>query len=303
MCLRERPRAVLAGHRPAVHLRRDDVLLAHAEELAQQAAGDDLALAAVVDVGGVEEGDPALDGAAHDRLGRRLVERPLRGSRARRSSSSRGRCATRAGRSRRGSRTPLRGRYTLSWRLVRSDERVAVPVSRLGEARPGDANTNAARLFRGAYSARDESLLNLLLPNIAVGDEPDAHERKRDSDHLEGPGRALRQVRHQPSCTEADGEARQPGSPPRQVGPLGRQPRASCGIAGLIEPLSSALTIHRSIASASSGMGISAVSLCALAGRALDVEPAAERLDAVRETDESEPPGSRLRCRRRARPP
>ena len=33
--------------------------------------------AAVVDVGGVEEGDAALDGAAHDRLGGRFVERPL----------------------------------------------------------------------------------------------------------------------------------------------------------------------------------------------------------------------------------
>ena len=69
--------AVLAGHRLAVHLRRDDVLLAHPEELAQQAPGDDLALAAVVDVGGVEEDDAALDGAPDDRLGRRLVERPL----------------------------------------------------------------------------------------------------------------------------------------------------------------------------------------------------------------------------------
>ena len=85
--------------------------------------------------------------------------------------------------------------------------------------------------------ATNESLLNLLLPNIAVGDEPDTHERKRDSDHLEGPGRALRQVRHQPSGTEADGKTRQPGSPPRQVGPFGRQPRASYRITGLIEML------------------------------------------------------------------
>ena len=35
-----------------------------------------LALAAVVDVGGVEEGDAALDRAPDDRLGLRLVERP-----------------------------------------------------------------------------------------------------------------------------------------------------------------------------------------------------------------------------------
>ena len=76
MCLRERPRAVLAGHRLAVHLRRDDVLLAHAEEPRQDAAGHDLALAAVVDVRGVEERDPALDRAADDRLRCGLVERP-----------------------------------------------------------------------------------------------------------------------------------------------------------------------------------------------------------------------------------
>ena len=41
------------------------------------AAGEDLALAAVVDVGGVEEVDPALDRAAHDRLGAVFVQRPL----------------------------------------------------------------------------------------------------------------------------------------------------------------------------------------------------------------------------------
>ena len=69
--------AVLPGHRLAAHLGRDDVLLAHPEELAQEAAGDDLALAAVVDVGGVEEDDPALDRPPHDRLGGRLIERPL----------------------------------------------------------------------------------------------------------------------------------------------------------------------------------------------------------------------------------
>src|SRR3954471_5667465 len=41
---------VLALHGPTVHLRRDYVLLAHAEELAQHPAGDDLTLTAVVDV-------------------------------------------------------------------------------------------------------------------------------------------------------------------------------------------------------------------------------------------------------------
>ena len=67
---------VLAQHGPTVHLRRDDVLLAHTEELAQHPAGDDLALTAVVDVRCVEEDDPALDGPAHDRIRRRLVKRP-----------------------------------------------------------------------------------------------------------------------------------------------------------------------------------------------------------------------------------
>ncbi len=67
---------VLARHRAPVHLRRDDVLLAHAEELLQQPAGDDLALTAVVDVGGVEERDPTLDRPPDDRVGGGLVERP-----------------------------------------------------------------------------------------------------------------------------------------------------------------------------------------------------------------------------------
>src|SRR5436190_2891122 len=68
--------AVLSRHRPPVDLRRDDILLARAEQLLQQPAGDHFALAAVVDVGGVEEDDPGLDRAADDRLGRILVERP-----------------------------------------------------------------------------------------------------------------------------------------------------------------------------------------------------------------------------------
>src|SRR4029077_20152099 len=67
---------VLAPHGPTVDLRRDDVLLAHAEELAEHPAGDDLALTAVVDVGRVEEDDPALDGPAHDGVRRHLVKRP-----------------------------------------------------------------------------------------------------------------------------------------------------------------------------------------------------------------------------------
>ena len=67
---------VHAGHRPAVHLRRDHVLLARREQLLQQAAGDHFALAAVVDVCGVEEDDSALDRPAHDRLGGLFVERP-----------------------------------------------------------------------------------------------------------------------------------------------------------------------------------------------------------------------------------
>src|SRR5262249_35742461 len=47
------------------------------EEPAEEIAGDDLALAAVVDVGRVEERDPALDRSTDDRLGLGLVERPL----------------------------------------------------------------------------------------------------------------------------------------------------------------------------------------------------------------------------------
>jgi hypothetical protein len=58
-----------------VDLGGDDGLVA-AEELADQAAGGDLAGALRVDVGGVEERDAALDGAADDRLGGGLVQRP-----------------------------------------------------------------------------------------------------------------------------------------------------------------------------------------------------------------------------------
>src|SRR5207253_1880659 len=68
--------AVLARHRPPVHLRRDDVLLTRAEELPEQPPGDDLALAAVVDVRGVEEDDSALDSATDDRLRSLLVQCP-----------------------------------------------------------------------------------------------------------------------------------------------------------------------------------------------------------------------------------
>ena len=73
---REAP-PVLAGHRLPVHLGRQHVLLAHSEQRTQQPPRDDLALPAVVDVGGVKEGDPALDGGAHDRLRSRLIDRPL----------------------------------------------------------------------------------------------------------------------------------------------------------------------------------------------------------------------------------
>jgi hypothetical protein len=74
--LAAQPRAVLAGHRAPVHLRREDVLLARPEEPAQNAPRDHLALALVVDVGRVEEDDAALDRPAHDRLGLVLADRP-----------------------------------------------------------------------------------------------------------------------------------------------------------------------------------------------------------------------------------
>src|SRR5699024_6706999 len=52
-------------------------LLAHLEQLAQELAGDHLALAAVVHVGGVKERDSAFHGAPQDRLRTLLVERPF----------------------------------------------------------------------------------------------------------------------------------------------------------------------------------------------------------------------------------
>ena len=62
---------VLARHGLHAYLGREHVLLARAEELREQAPGQHLALAAVVDVRRVEEGDASLDGGADDRL--RLV--------------------------------------------------------------------------------------------------------------------------------------------------------------------------------------------------------------------------------------
>jgi hypothetical protein len=73
------PAAVLTRHRPAMHLGRDHVLLAGAEQLAEEVAGHDLALPAVVDVGGVEEDHAVVDGPLDDRLRRRLVQRPPAG--------------------------------------------------------------------------------------------------------------------------------------------------------------------------------------------------------------------------------
>jgi hypothetical protein len=53
------------------------VLLTASEELVEQPAGDLFADAQGVDVGGVEEDDPTVGGAAHDRFGRGLVQHPL----------------------------------------------------------------------------------------------------------------------------------------------------------------------------------------------------------------------------------
>ena len=75
MCFLLKAAAVLAGHRRAVDLRRDHCFLA-GQKPADKASGEHLALTAVVDVGGVEEGDPALDSPANDRLGIVLGKRP-----------------------------------------------------------------------------------------------------------------------------------------------------------------------------------------------------------------------------------
>ncbi len=73
--LASEPASVLARHRLPVHLRREHVLLAR-EEIAEHAAAEPFALATVVDVGGVEERDPAFDRVADDGLGLVLGERP-----------------------------------------------------------------------------------------------------------------------------------------------------------------------------------------------------------------------------------
>ena len=79
MCLRQRPRPFSPGIVwPWTFVATTSS--SRVRSFLQEPAGDDLALAAVVDVGGVEERDAALDGALDDRLGGGLVEhpRPLR---------------------------------------------------------------------------------------------------------------------------------------------------------------------------------------------------------------------------------
>ena len=69
------PGPVGPGSHPAVHLGRDDHLVAR-RHLLQQPTGDLLAGAAGVDVGGVEDGDPRLQRGPHDRAGGVLVHHP-----------------------------------------------------------------------------------------------------------------------------------------------------------------------------------------------------------------------------------
>ena len=66
MCLRERPRSLGAVAHGVEDFGGDDELFAAGLELAQELAGDALALAEGVDVGGVEEVDAGFDGALDD---------------------------------------------------------------------------------------------------------------------------------------------------------------------------------------------------------------------------------------------
>ena len=75
-CLREEAAAVLVRASSAMQTLVATTTPHVVKELRQHAPGDDLALAAVVDVRGVEERDPALDGAPDDRLGLLLGAAP-----------------------------------------------------------------------------------------------------------------------------------------------------------------------------------------------------------------------------------
>ena len=70
-----------------------------------------------------------------------------------------------------------------------------------------------------------ERLVDLLLADERLRDEPDPDRGERDADHLVRPRRPARQLRHEAPRAEADREARQPGSPPGEVGALVREPR------------------------------------------------------------------------------
>ena len=82
----------------------DDHLVA-AEELGQQSAGGHLAGPARVGVGGVEEGDPALDRRLDDRLGLLLVDHPRALAVVAEAHHAHAQARTPAGRSSRGSRS------------------------------------------------------------------------------------------------------------------------------------------------------------------------------------------------------
>ena len=75
MCLRAEAPAVLARRHRHEHLGGDDHFVPR-QEFRHQPAGRDLAGAARVRIGGVEEGDPALDGGPDDGLGVVLVDDP-----------------------------------------------------------------------------------------------------------------------------------------------------------------------------------------------------------------------------------
>ena len=83
-----------------------------------------------------------------------------------------------------------------------------------------------------------ECLVDLLLPHVALNDEADPDHGEGDPDHLVRPRRRpLRELRQQPAGGEADRERGQPGTPPREVGALAREPRTARRVPRLVERL------------------------------------------------------------------
>src|SRR5215211_2095534 len=88
----------------------------------------------------------------------------------------------------------------------------------------------------GEFAAADRVLDFAVAPERVHGAEG-TDSCEADPDRGVGPGLAARERRDQLSRPDADGEGGQSCAPPREVGPLVREPGSPRGVAGLLEAL------------------------------------------------------------------